>query len=119
MTIEQLVTRLKRNTNDGLKLHARIEAGAVVFAGGRHGNASIWLDVSSTARVIAHWEGYCEANGAKAKPDIGARVRFQRGMFGMWPARVVSSCATSAVLAFTRRNGSKGRARVPVEDIRF
>jgi hypothetical protein len=57
-------------------LTARIEDGRVVFSGGRFGECSLVLTVSSPERVKAHWEGYCEANGAKAvTADEKIRVR--------------------------------------------
>jgi hypothetical protein len=116
--IAKLVTELKLAQN-GLRLSARIEAGYVVFSGGRQGEASIALDVSSAARVLAHWDGYCVANGCRSQPAIGQLVTFQRGMFGSWTGRVVRACATSALIAYTRRNGSKAQRRVRLQSVQF
>lgn len=45
-------------------LVARIEGDRVVFSGGSQGQHSLALDVSSDECIIAHWDGYCENNGA-------------------------------------------------------
>lgn len=38
-------------------------AGAIVFSGGAHGDHQIDLLASDAARILAHWNGYLEANG--------------------------------------------------------
>lgn len=104
---EKLLSNLRRGA-----LRASLRDGRVVFSGGSQGEHSISLDVSSRARILAHWEGYCEANGLTAKPKPGAAVMFQRGMFGAWPGTVVSACPTSAVIRYKRRNGYVATTRV-------
>lgn len=34
----------------------------IIFSGGRWGAHALWLSVSSRERVIAHWQGYVDAN---------------------------------------------------------
>lgn len=66
--IVRLVEGLSHNTTVAgrkLELRARIERtkndARIVFTGGLHGEASIWLSVSNEARIIAHWDGYLTA----------------------------------------------------------
>ena len=54
------------------KLHERepacwvtVDGGRIVFTGGRFGEHSLDVRVSSRERVLAHWAGYCEANDAR------------------------------------------------------
>lgn len=42
-------------------LSAHVRDGAIVFTGGKFGDASIWVNVSSKERVLAHWDGYVAA----------------------------------------------------------
>ncbi len=42
-------------------LHAEIEGDRIVFLGGTTGSHSLAIDVSSPARVRAHWKGYVSA----------------------------------------------------------
>lgn len=48
------------------KLRAFFEGEHVVFTGGQFGDHSLGRLVSSPERIRAHWEGYCESNGAQA-----------------------------------------------------
>jgi hypothetical protein len=52
--------------SDDPRLYAKVEQDRVVFAGGKHGKHSLCLDVSSDERILVHWRGYCENNGAQA-----------------------------------------------------
>lgn len=54
--------------------HRLRDEGQVVFTGGRYGDHALNLSVSSAERIVAHWEGYCERNGARACRGI-VRVR--------------------------------------------
>lgn len=121
---DQLVMQKLAKTVSGLKilqnglvLSARIEDGYVLFVGGKSGQASISADVSSVARVLAHWDGYCVANGCTSQPASGQRVTFRRGMFGWWSGKIVRACATSAVIAYARANGSRSERRVALVDV--
>jgi hypothetical protein len=42
--------------------------GSIVISGGSHGEHELDLICSSEERVIAHWRGYCEANGVTPEP---------------------------------------------------
>lgn len=66
---------------------------SIVFTGGRFGQHSIMIE-SELARVLAHWDGYCESNGFALKE--GAMVRF-----------VASGCWRRAKVATTPKRGSK------------
>jgi hypothetical protein len=58
---------LRRQTRWGRSLRADVEGGRLVFSGGTQGVHSIDVGVSSLARVLAHWEGYCENNGCRRR----------------------------------------------------
>lgn len=49
-----------------VRLRAVLDGDRIVFLGGRYGEHSLAVACSSADRVIAHWRGYCEANGAAA-----------------------------------------------------
>lgn len=73
----------------------------VVFEGGAKGPHSLDVGVSSPERVLAHWSGYCEANGLE-KPMVGERVRFPSGSSptGMRTGKVASVGPKRAVVEF-------------------
>lgn len=66
----------------------------VTFSGGKFGEHSIWLNVSSTERIKAHWDGYVSQNGAKVVDSVnglkvGSNVAFYARM-RMRTGRVVA-----------------------------
>ena len=55
----------------------------VTFTGGRKGEHSIWLSVSSEERIRAHFDGYCSSNGlapatAPGPMTVAQKVRVLR-----------------------------------------
>jgi len=54
----------------GLRVGVSHEPARVIFSGGKGGEHSLDLAVSSQDRLQAHWKGYCENNGVTPKvPD--------------------------------------------------
>lgn len=60
-----LAARLHATTPDGRKLFAFEEGGRIVFAGGKDGTHSLCVYATTEARALAHWDGYCQANGVE------------------------------------------------------
>lgn len=109
----KITTRIEKEKNDA----------RVVFSGGLTGDHSIWLSVSSQERILAHFEGYCEANGMDA-PKVGQLVRFpspsnwQAG--GTRLGRVVKVGPKRAVVAYKFKHGGQGAPRaIPIADLVF
>lgn len=138
MTIEQAVAlaltlRRMGDRNGAFAIRTRIEFAyggesmknaKVVFSGGVHGEHEIWLSVSSAERIIAHFEGYCEASGMLA-PEVGQKVDFpsasawSRG--GYRSARVISIGPKRALVGgYKYGYGGEGAPRhVPISDLKF
>jgi hypothetical protein len=57
-----LAASLKATAATGATLTAEVNAGRVVFKGGRYGEASLDATCSTVERVKAHWSGYVAAN---------------------------------------------------------
>lgn len=93
--------------------------GEIVYAGGKQGEHRIWADVSSAARILAHWEGYCQSNGLRSKPAVGEKLSFQRGMFGLWPAVVTAVHKSRVTLSYRLRRGEVKACTVSIADLRF
>src|SRR5262249_5179052 len=78
-TVEQveltgaLVFKLAASLRRG-PLSCHVVGDRYIFVGGQSEH-SIAIAASSRARVLAHWEGYCENNGRRA-PRVGDRVAF-------------------------------------------
>jgi hypothetical protein len=68
-------------------IRAKIEGGRVLFTGGKYGDHSLQLNVSSPERIHAHWEGYCESNGGEA---LGPwlRVRLTRAQMDLFTSPI-------------------------------
>jgi hypothetical protein len=106
----------------------------VVFEGGKNGPHSVDVGVSSEERVLAHWAGYCAANGLE-KPMVGERVRFPSGSSstGMRTGKVASVGPKRAVVEFyykkqiarAKKNGTPlsevkpATATVRISDLEF
>lgn len=111
--------------NDGHLAWSEVEAHRVVFTGGSHGEHSIDLSVSSRERILAHWRGYCEANGVLPVPRVGQRVAFPRcsrlrRLVG--PERtgcVLSVAETTVRVAFTYAYGRRSERTVPISALNF
>ena len=105
---------------DGRARWAFVPGGRVVFSGGLKGDHSIDLLASSPERVLAHWEGYCEANGL-LKPKVGQRVEFPSGSSrsGYRFGRVLKVGSKRAVVSFTYKHGGESTKSVAFEDLRF
>lgn len=63
---------------EGRCRRAYVPTGKVVFQGGLFGEHSIELFASDEARILAHWEGYCEASGM-LRPAVGQTASFPCG----------------------------------------
>lgn len=102
----------------GLVLKCERVGSRVVFSGGKRGTHDIDGD-SSTARVLAHWAGYCEANGLRATPAVGELLHFARGMFGAWPAVVAAVHRSRVTLSYRTRRGNACKCTVAIADLYF
>jgi hypothetical protein len=63
-----LANSLRFTASDGTRVSAVVEHGRVVFTGGKRGDHSIDVGVSTQARVLSHFEGYCEAQEPAPSP---------------------------------------------------
>jgi len=52
--------------SNSYQLRASLEDTQIVFKGGKHGEHSLTRLGSTPERIKAHWQGYCENNGAQA-----------------------------------------------------
>jgi ribosomal protein L24 len=132
--IEKVRKLVVRNRHGGARLSAAVETEAngdtlVVFKGGRDGEHSIVLtcrglrgevvEVSSWARIKAHWDGYCANNGA-GPIGIGDRVVFPSGSSkdGTRIGRVVKVTKTRVEVSYRFKHGGVARPKwVKREDI--
>lgn len=66
----------KLRSHDG-KITAYLANRTIVFAGGKYGKAGIHAspEISNAARILAHFDGYCESNGTGRKRDPSAVLR--------------------------------------------
>jgi len=94
---------------------------AVVFTGGKYGEAQIWLSVSPEARIRAHFAGYCAANGLALAPHVGQGVVFPSASSktGTRFGHVTKVGPKRAVVAFTYKHGGKATKTVPFAELRF
>lgn len=124
---QELVQSLHRSSENGFTLKAKLEADrdgdyAVVFTGGRWGEAQIWLSVSSDERIIAHFEGYCVANNLAPRPNVGDKVLFPSGSSstGWRRGKVVSVGPKRATVTYRFKNGREAAPKsVPIQYLRF
>ena len=116
---KKLASSLRRS-NGRLHLSAVIEDSnygpRVAFLGGDHGEYSIDVGVSSRERVLAHWWGYCEANGLR-KPAVGERVRFIGHNGVRYVGRISWVGDTRCRIHFKRRNGSECEQTYTIDSI--
>jgi len=77
-------------TSTDANLTATFTDEQVIFSGGKFGDHSLNLNVSSPERIKAHWEGYCEANDAKAISNEKIRVRGLTGAQVAWCFRAIN-----------------------------
>lgn len=96
----------------------------IVFTGGTSGDHQLWLNVSSEARILAHWQGYVENAGLALVPDVGAAVSFPSAsasrMGGWRVGRVLSVGPRRARVAFTyKTTGRASVATVALSELRF
>lgn len=75
--VEALVKRL-RVRHEGRLLQAVIndELGRVQFVGAATGTHGLDLSCSPVSRILAHWEGYLEANGLDPRATVGGAYWF-------------------------------------------
>ena len=105
-----------------LTLKASLKDGRVIFSGGKFGEASIDASVSSRARIVAHFDGYCAANGIRWMPREGDRVTFRSAsasaqMGGCRDGRVLKVFETRATIAFTYNHGGKAETTRSFTDL--
>ncbi len=116
---QKLAYDLRRQTLFGrVVLRADVVGDRIVFSGGRQGSHSIDIGVSSQARVLAHWEGYCENNGMPA-PKEGATVKFIGNTGKLYKGIVTKLGTKRAAVDFHYRHGGKDHANVPLADLRY
>jgi hypothetical protein len=114
----KLASGLRRQNGGTFQLRADVLGDRIIFTGGTKGAHSLALDVSSKARILAHWEGYCEANGMPM-PKLGERIRFV-GNTGKVYVGTVTKIGTKRVsLDFHYRHGGAAHTSVPVSDLLF
>ena len=117
--MQKLALGLRRQARwADLKLRADVKEDRIVFSGGQQGSHSLDVAASSRARVLAHWEGYCEQNGMPG-PEVGQQISFV-GTNGCLYRGLVEAVGPKRVrMTFRYRNGNAGRANVALEDLRF
>lgn len=81
-----------------------VDSYSVVFSGGTSSH-SIDLATSSRERILAHWDGYCQANGLRSRPRVDEAVGFvsrsaSKAMMGCRPGRVVAVTATTVTVGY-------------------
>lgn len=107
---------------DGRARWQYVTGGRIVFKGGKDGEHSLDILASSPERILAHWEGYCEANGL-LKPTVGQSVRFPSAsassMGGWRTGKVVKVGSKRAYIEFTYKHGGAGKAIVSFNELRF
>ena len=109
---------LRRQNGGSFTLRAAVVGDRIVFSGGTQGEHSLAIDVSSKARILAHWEGYCE-NNKMPLPKLGEKVRFV-GTNGCVYLGTVAKIGTKRLgLDFHYRHGGAGHANVPMGHLRF
>jgi len=110
---------LRRNGNN-LKLRAEVRDDRIVFSGGKQGEHSLAVTVSSKARVLAHWEGYIENNGLRLAPKKGERVYFVTGSQN-YPriGLVVSATRQWVSVAFKYNYGRKTVRKMRLSEVTF
>lgn len=140
---EEVVRRLARTDPfKGLKLHVKVVRGPVerraqvvdgkavwvhvqskriVFTGGKFGEHSIDASCSDEARILAHWEGYVEANGLKLVPGVGELVQFPSGSSptGFRYGRVLKVGPRRAVISFRYYYGRRSTTTVKLSELLF
>lgn len=121
---ERLALSLRRTAAYGaVRLYARVVVGflqapRIVFSGGPRGEHSLDVAASSRARVLAHWEGYCE-NAGLALPPPGAVVAFV-GRNGLtYRGRVLSVGPLRVRVSAPYRRGGRFERSVPQGDLRI
>jgi hypothetical protein len=106
-----------------LSLRAKVEGDRIVFEGGKFGSHSLAIDVSTEERVLAHWEGYVEANGLTTAPKVGQRVSFpsasawRAGGFRVGTVEAVGP--KRARIAYVFGHGGKAKTTIPIAKLRF
>jgi hypothetical protein len=122
---ERLVKNLRRHgqgTREGqtqeVKLRADIRDGRIVFSGGLWECASIDLSVSSGARILAHWDGYCAAHSLKAAPVVGHWVPFLLGSrLTQYRGKVLKSTPLRTTVHFRYRHGGYATRALRTADL--
>ena len=115
----KLAFDLRRQNGGSFKLRADVVGDRiVVFSGGTQGSHSLALDVSSKARILAHWEGYCESNKMPL-PALGGKVRFVGNNGKVYLGTVTKIGTKRLGLDFHYRHGGAGHANVPMGNLRF
>lgn len=99
-----------------------VKSAKIVFSGGAKGGHEIWLSVSSLERIVAHFEGYCEANGMLT-PEVGQIVAFPSASNwrsgGYRTGKVLSVGPKRAVVAYKFKHGGETTKTVPIADLKF
>jgi hypothetical protein len=109
---------LRRQTRGGHRLRADVKGGRIVFSGGNRGTHSIDIGASSQARVLAHWEGYCENNGMPV-PLEGEKIRFVGGTGTIYTGNVIKVGSKRVTVDFRYKHGGSGTANIPFSDILY
>jgi len=121
-TLNHLVRSLSRCSGTSKHVYAKLDGDRIVFTGGSQGEHSLCVSVSSRARILAHWEGYCESNGLAPKPKVGQRVCFpsRSAPCGYRYGRVVSVGSVRATIAYRFYAGHEAvPAALPIRCLEF
>lgn len=103
-------------TGGTVRLRADVEKDRIVFSGGSKGTHSLAFNVSSPDRVRAHWEGYCEANGAP-RPIVGQRVAFVGANGTAYTGTVTKAGPKRVTLTFRFRHGGESSTTRPYHEV--
>jgi hypothetical protein len=105
---------------NGRARRVQIDTGVIVFSGGKRGPHVLELSHSDEARVLAHWEGYLDANGMLA-PTVDQIVDFESTSApgGLRTGRVTKVGTKRATIAFVYKYGGKASKTVRFETMRW
>lgn len=102
------------------QLFAHVVGDRMVFSGGKQGEHSIALDVSSRDRIKAHWAGYCENNGHRYATE-GQSVEFPSASSktGMRFGRVIKVGPDRITVAYRYNYGADAQKTLPKHQCRL
>jgi len=114
-----LVKFMRVRTRRGVLLVAHIDGDRVVFSAGGRPAHSLYLSVSTKARVRAHWRGFLEAHGIiEARPGDWVSFPSSSMPSGYRSGRVLAVGPLHAIVRYRFQHGRMAAPRaVRLEDL--